>query len=375
MEKSKIMFTAIINACKNVINRVKAQLKKITKPATATLAISTITDLPRKKSDLIVENAMLRQQLIVLKRSVKRPKLTNGDRVRLSFLARLTDFWQSALHIVQPETLLRWHRDLFRWYWRRKSKAKSNQPRIPQETIDLIRQMARENPLWKAKKIQGELFKLGIKLHKHTIRKYMKQVRRRTSQNWKTFLKNHAGEIWACDFTVIHTIFFKPLYVLVFMKHETREVMHTAVTDHPTDEWTAQQLREATPWGQRPRFLILDNDKKFGDQFSTMARSSGIKELRTPFQAPRANAIQERFMGSLKRECCDHFFIFRQQQLGRIVKEYATYHNQERAHQGIDQRIPGRFDEQRPQTSHMLKGKVVVTPHLNGLHHSYAYAH
>jgi len=296
LEKSKIMFTAIINACKNVINRVKAQLKKITKPATATLAISTITDLPRKKSDLIVENAMLRQQLIVLKRSVKRPKLTNGDRVRLSFLARLTDFWQSALHIVQPETLLRWHRDLFRWYWRRKSKAKSNQPRIPQETIDLIRQMARENPLWKAKKIQGELFKLGIKLHKHTIRKYMKQVRRRTSQNWKTFLKNHAGEIWACDFTVIHTIFFKPLYVLVFMKHETREVMHTAVTDHPTDEWTAQQLREATPWGQRPRFLILDNDKKFGDQFSTMARSSGIKELRTPFQAPRANAIQERFM-------------------------------------------------------------------------------
>ncbi len=375
MEKSKIMFTAIVNVCKNAINRVKAQLKKITKPATATLAVGTITDLPRKKSDLIVENAMLRQQLIVLKRSVKRPKFTTGDRLRLSFLARLTDFWHLALHIVQPETVLRWHRDLFRWYWRRKSKAKSNKPRIPQETIDLIRQMARENPLWKAKKIQGELLKLGIKLHKHTIRKYMKQVRRRSSQNWKTFLKNHASEIWACDFTVVHSIFFKPLYVLVFMKHETREVVHTAVTNHPSDEWTAQQLREATPWGRRPRFLILDNDKKFGDQFSTMARSSGIKELRTPFQAPRANAIQERFMGSLKRECCDHFFIFRQQQLDHIVKEYATYHNQERAHQGIDQRIPGRFNEQRPQTSHRLKGKVVVTAHLNGLHHSYAYAH
>ena len=177
------MLTAIINTCKIFLNRIKDKIKKITKPATVSLAAGAVSDLPRSKSDLIVENAMLRQQLIVLKRSVKRPKLTNGDRVRLSFLARLTDSWQSALHIVQPETLLRWHRDLFRRYWRRKSKAKSNKPRIPQETIDLIRQMAQENPLWKAKKIQGELLKLGIKLHKHTIRKYMKQVRRRSSQN------------------------------------------------------------------------------------------------------------------------------------------------------------------------------------------------
>ena len=276
------MFTAFLNACKSFLNRVKTRIKKITKPATATLAAGAMTDLPRSKSDLVVENAILRQQLIVLKRSVKRPRFTTGDRIRLTFLARLTDFWATALHIVQPDTVLRWHRDLFRWYWRRKSKAKSNKPRIPQETIDLIRQMARENPLWKAKKIQGELLKLGIKLHKHTIRKYMKQVRRRTSQNWTTFLKNHAGEIWACDFTVIHTLFFKPLYVLIFMKHETREVVHTAVTDHPTDEWTAQQLREATPWGQRPRFLIRDNDKKFGKSFSTVARSSGHQGIENP---------------------------------------------------------------------------------------------
>ena len=159
------------------------------------------------------------------------------------------------------------------------------------------------------------------------------------------------------------------------MKHETREVVHTVVTDHPTDEWSAQQLREATPWSKRPRYLILDNDSKFGNQFSAVARGSGIKELRTPFQAPRANIIQERFMGTMKRECCDHFFIFSQQQLRRIVKEFADYYNQERAHQGIEQRIPGQFKAQRPQSSHNLKGKVVATPHLNGLHHSYAYAH
>ena len=193
---------------------------------------------------------------------------------------------------------------------------------------------------------------------------------------WRGAVENpgNAGR-WPPTRPVIHSIFFKPLYVLVFMKHETREVVHTAVTDHPTDEWSAQQLREATPWGKRLRYLILDNDSKFGDKFSTVARGSGIKELRTPFQAPRANAIQERFMGTLKRECCDHFFIFSQKQLRRIVRKFSAYYYQERAHQGIDQRIPSQFWAQRPQTSHDLRGKAVATPYLNGLHHSYAYAH
>ena len=165
------MLTAIINTCKNFLNRIKDKIKNITKPATATLVAGAISDLPRSKSDLIVENAILRQQLIVLKRSVKRPKLTAGDRVRLTFLARLTNFWQSAFHIVQPETVLRWHRDLFRRYWKRKSKPKNRKPRIPQETIDLIKQMALENRRWGAKKIRGELLKLGIKVHKRTIKR------------------------------------------------------------------------------------------------------------------------------------------------------------------------------------------------------------
>ena len=147
-----------------------------------------------------------------------------------------------------------------------------------------------------------------------------KQVRRRTSQNWKTFLKNHASEIWACDFTVVHSIFFKPLYVLVFMKHETREVVHTAVTDHPTDEWSAQQLREATPWGKRPRYRILDNDSKFGDKFSAVARGSGVKELRTPFQAPRANAYADRWERTVREECLDHFGSSPNSVLDKLLK-------------------------------------------------------
>ena len=225
------MLTAIINTCKNFLNRIKDKIKNITKPATATLVAGAISDLPRSKSDLIVENAILRQQLIVLKRSVKRPKLTAGDRVRLTFLARLTNFWQSAFHIVQPETVLRWHRDLFRRYWKRKSKPKGRKPRIPQETIDLIKQMALENRRWGAKKIRGELLKLGIKVHKRTIKRTMRQVRKRNSgQNWATFLRNHAKDMWACDFTVVHTLFFKPIYIFIIMHHQTRRIVHAAVT-------------------------------------------------------------------------------------------------------------------------------------------------
>ena len=166
-----------------------------------------------------------------------------------------------------------------------------------------------------------------------------------TGQKWRTFLKNHAHEIWACDFTTIHTIFFKPLYVLVFVKHETREVVHTAVTDHPTDEWTAQQLREATPWGERPKYLIHDNDGKFGERFKDLVKDTGIKALKTPPKAPRANAICERFIGSLKREGTDNFLIFHRYQLHRIIATYADYFNEQRPHQGIDQHIPTRLDE------------------------------
>ena len=243
------MFSSIWNACKSIFNHVKNTVKQWTKPTTATLAVGAVQDLSRSKSDLVVENAILRQQLIVLKRSVKRPKFTSGDRTRLTLLARFTKFWQSALHIVQPDTILRWHRDIFKRYWKKISTPKSREPRIPRETIELIKQMARENPKWGAKKIHGEFLKLEIVVDKRTIKKYMKQVRKKPGgQNWRTFLKNHAHEIWACDFTVVHTLFFKPLYAFVIVEHESRKVVHTAVTTNPTDEWTAQQVREATPW-------------------------------------------------------------------------------------------------------------------------------
>jgi transposase InsO family protein len=368
------MLSAIINACKSFFHHIKETVKNFIKSETTVLAASAMSDITRSRKDLVAENAILRQQLIVLKRQVKRPKFTNGDRLRLVLLSRLTQFWGSALHLVQPETILRWHRDLFRRYWKRKSKPKNRKPRIPQETINLIKDMAQKNRLWGAEKIQGELLKLGIKVSKRTIQKYMKKVRKRSGQNWRTFLKNHAHEIWACDFTTVTSLFFKPIYIFVIMELESRRIVHTAVTLNPTDEWTAQQLREATPWDNRPKYLIRDNDNKFSKKFSAVAKSSGIKELKTPFQAPKANAHCERLIGTMKRECLDHFLVFNQYQLKCIIVAFAEYYNQHRAHQGIMQRIPAKLYQPGPQLSNQVKGKVIATPMLNGLHHNYAYA-
>jgi transposase InsO family protein len=368
------MLSTIVNACKSFFHQIKNAVKKFTKPETTVLTAGAVSDIIRSRKDLVAENAILRQQLIVLNRQVKRPKFTNGDRLRLVLLSRLTQFWDSALHLVQPDTLLRWHRDLFRRYWKRKSRPKNRKPRIPQETIDLIKGMAQKNWLWGAEKIQGELLKLGIKVSKRTIQKYMKKVRKRSSQNWATFLKNHAYEIWACDFTTVTSLFFKPIYIFVIMELESRRIVHTAVTLNPTDEWTAQQLREATPWDNRPKYLIRDNDNKFSKKFSAVAKSSGIKELKTPFQTPKTNAHCERLIGTMKRECLDHFLIFNQYQLKRIVVAIVEYYNQHRAHQGIKQRIPAKLNQPRLQLSNQVKNKVIATPMLNGLHHSYAYA-
>ncbi|MGH9857732.1 MAG: helix-turn-helix domain-containing protein, partial [Acidobacteriota bacterium] len=177
-------------------SRLKQSLRNYTKPTTATLAVGTLADMMRSRGDLVAENTLLRQQLIVLRRQVKRPKLTNSDRLRLVLLARFTRYWQDGLHIVQPHTLLRWHRDLFRLYWRRKSRKGKPKPRLSEEIIDHIKQMAAENRLWGAERIRGELLKVGIKASKRTIQRYLPKRRRQSGQNWATFLRNHAGDIW-----------------------------------------------------------------------------------------------------------------------------------------------------------------------------------
>ncbi len=347
------------------------------KPASSSHLLGTLADLTRSKTELVIENALLRQQLILLRRQVKRPQLTNTDRALLVLLASKLRMWKNALLIVQPETLLRWHRQGFRLFWKRKSKAGSRNPKLPAETVELIKLMAQENQLWGAERIRGELLKLDIHVCKRTVQKYMLQMpqskleKRKSNQTWSTFLQNHAHQVWACDFLPVYDLFFRPLFIFFIIEIGSRRVIHFNVTRHPTDEWTAQQLREATPYWEAPRFLIRDNDSKFGASFNRVAVSSGIDVLRTPYRTPRANAFCERFLGSVRRECLDHMLILSEKHLHRVVKEYAHYYNLARPHQGISQAIPEAAPVAMQQVPPGDAVKIISFPVLGGLHHDY----
>jgi len=182
------------------------------------------------------------------------------------------------------------------------------------------------------------------------------------------FFREHASDIWACDFTVAYDWLFRRFTIFVVMKLHTRQVVHVAVSDSPTDRWTALQLRKATPWNQGPKYLIRDRDSKYGPRFSAVASTSGIQELKTPFRTPKAKAICERFMGSLRRECLDHTLIFHRRHLQQGVAEYVAYYNHDRPHQGIRQQIPDHSDQLQINPS----GKIITRLVLGGLHHTYS---
>ncbi len=210
-------------------------------------------------------------------------------------LARLNPAWSQGLHIVKPDTLLRWHRRLFKLIWKRKSRPKSQPARLSQDTIDVIQMMATDNP-WGAERIRGELLKLGIKVSKRTIQKCTRRVRGArapTGQGWSSFLENHVGDVWACDFLQLYDVMFRPVFAFFVVDHESREVMHFNVTRSPSDEWVAQQLREASAWCVGPRYLIRDNDGKFGNEFASVAEGTGIEVVHIPPKSPNLNPICE----------------------------------------------------------------------------------
>jgi len=341
------------------------------KPHSTSLLLGTIADLARGKSELLAENALLRKQLIILRRQVKRPACGKTDKLFLLFLARMMRTWRQALFIVQPETVLRWHRELFRLFWKRKSKADARQPKLSPESIALIKEIVKNNRLWGAERIRGELLKLGIRACKRTIQKYMRQVRvpRPRGQKWATFLHNHAADVWACDFLQVTDLFFRSLFAFFIIELKSRKVIHVSVTRAPTDTWTAQQLREATPYGHTPKYLIRDNDGKFGPCFARVAATSGIEILKTPYHAPRANAICERFLGSVRRECLNHMLVLNEKQLHRVLRAYVAYFNRARPHQGIQQQVPQ--EEVTSVPPDQRSNRIISVPVLGGLHHEY----
>ena len=232
------------------------------------------------KIHLAVENLALRQQLAVCKQSVKRPKLRPRDRVFWVWLSRLWPNWRSALAIVQPESVIRWHRLGFKLYWRWKSRAgKVGRPRIDREIRDLIRRMSLENPTWGAPRILSELLLLGYDVAEGTVAKYMALRRKPSSQTWRTFLDNHVPDIAACDFFTVPTVTFRVLYVFIVLRHDRREVVHFNVTTNPCAEWAARQIINAFPYEAAPRFLIRDRDGIYGEYFQNRVKSMEIEEV------------------------------------------------------------------------------------------------
>ena len=261
----------------------------------------------RTQRSLVLENLALRHQLVVLQRTVPRPRLRPSDRVFWVLLARLWHGWAEVVAIVQPETVIRWQRTGFRLVWTWKSRrSEPGRPAVAPDVRALIRTMARANPLWGAPRIHGELQKLGIEISQATVSKYVVRHRKPPSQTWRTFLDNHIRSLVSVDFFTVATVLFKVLFVFVVLAHDRRRVVHVNVTDTPTAEWSAQQLVDAFPWDTTPRDLLRDRDAVYGAVFSRQVESLGIHEVKIAPRSPWQNPYVERLIGTLRRECLDH---------------------------------------------------------------------
>src|SRR6202048_3850132 len=246
----------------------------------------------------------------------------------------------TVVTIVRPEPLVRWHRAGFRRYWRWKSNSRGGRPRIAMELRALIRQMSRENLLWGAPRIHGELLKLRFGVAQSTVAKYMVKRRGPPSQGWWTFLRNHAPDIAAMDLFVVPTIGFKLLYGFVIIRLDRRDLVWIGVTTNPTAEWVARQITEAFPWDGAPRYMIRDRDRIYGTVVTRRLRAMGIRDKPTAPASPWQNCFAERLIGSIRRECLDHIIVFSEADPRRILKSYADYYNCVRTHRSLHKDAP-----------------------------------
>jgi transposase InsO family protein len=269
-----------------------------------------------------------------------------------------------VLTIVQPETLVRWHRAGFRCYWRWKSRSRGGRPQIETDICALIRQMSMENPLWGAPRIHGELLKLGFEVAQSSVAKYMVKRRGPPSQGWRTFLRNHALDIAAIDLFVVPTIGFDLLYAFIIVRLDRRDLVWINVTTNPTAEWIARQLTEAFPWNEAPRHLIRDRDRVYASIVTRRMRAMGIRNKHTALASPWQNGFAERLIGSIRRECVDHFAVLGEAHLRRILRAYAGYYNDIRTHRSLDKDAPISRSVQRT-------GIISSRPIHGGLHHHY----
>jgi transposase InsO family protein len=327
--------------------------------------LAALTSPFKSKIRLEAENAALRHQLIVLRRKLRgRVKLANSDRWFFIQLYRWFPSILTVVTIVQPETLVRWHRAGFRRYWRWKSRRRGGRPPIEAELRALIRQMSRENLLWGAPRIHGELLKLGFSVAQSSVAKYMVKHRGPPSQGWRTFLRNHAPDIAAMDLFVVPTIGFKLLYGFVIIRLDRRDLAWINVTTNPTAEWIARQITEAFPWDGAPRYMIRDRDRIYGAVVTRRLRAMRIRDKPIAPASPWQNGFAERLIGSIRRECLDHVIVLGEAHLRRILKNYAAYYNCVRTHRSLKKDAPIWRPVQRT-------GVITSNPILGELHHHY----
>jgi transposase InsO family protein len=319
----------------------------------------------KSKHQLAAENVALRHQVVVLRRQVRgRVPLMNFDRL---FLVQLYCWFPSILKvlaIVQPETVIRWHRAGFRSYWRWKSRSRGGRPAIDADLRALIRKMSVDNPLWGAPRIHGELLKLGFEVAQSTVAKYMVKRWGPPSQGWRTFLRNHAPEIAAMDLFVVPTVGFSPLYAFVIVRLDRRALVWINATQNPTAEWIARQLTEAFPWDHAPRYLIRDNDRIYGNVALRRVRAMGIRDKPISAASAWQNGFAERLIGSIRRECLDHLVVLSEAHLRKILRSYADYYNKVRTHRSLDKDAPSFRAVQRA-------GNIASQAILGGVHHHY----
>jgi len=324
------------------------------------------------RADLILENLALRQQVAVLRRKQPRPRLRASDRFFWLTLRRCWPRWKQTLAIVQPETVIRWHREGFRRYWRWKSRRHSGRPSTTAEIRALVRRMAAENPSWGAPRIHGEIQKLGLVVSERTVSRFM--PRRPTDpaarQRWRTFLSNHREVIAAIDFFTVPTATFRVLYVFFVVHHVRRELMHFRVTGHPTSAWITQQLREALPCDQAPSYLILDRDAKYSDDVLAAIRHMGITPKQTRARSPWQNGVAERFVSTARRDLLDHVIVLNEKHLQRLLACFASYYLDDRTHLSLKKDAPAmRAVESKPDPA----AEAIAFPRLGGLHHRYGW--
>ena len=307
----------------------------------------------------------------MLKARRPRPRLSSADRLFWVLLRRFWSRWEHALNIVDPATVVRWHRAGFRLFWRWKSRhRRPGRPRMDLEIRAMIRRLARENPTWGAPRVHSELLMLGLEVSERTVSRYMPRRPAPTEvvERWKTFLLNHREAIVGMDFFTVPTATFDVLYVLFFIHHDRRHVLHFGVTRYPTAAWVIQQLREAFPCDQAPRYLIFDRDSTFSLAVMAAIRSFGITPSRTAYRSPWQNPMAERWIGSVRREMLDHVVILGEAHLRRLVRDYVAHYHCDRCHLSLGKEPP---DGRLPSMRASRDAKVVALPRVGGLHHRY----